>query len=74
MASFMATFRRLLTLAAPYRRWMALSALLGFATIGSSIGLMSTAAWIIATLKKRACSESRLFTIDDNRSNERYER
>ncbi len=45
----MTTFRRLLTLAAPYRYWMALSALLGFATIGSSIGLMSTAAWIIAS-------------------------
>jgi ATP-binding cassette subfamily C protein CydC len=40
---------RLLRLAAPFRWWMALSALLGFLTIGSSIGLMSTAAWIIAS-------------------------
>lgn len=43
------TFRRLITLVAPFRWWMALSALLGFVTIGSSIGLMTTAAWIIAT-------------------------
>ena len=40
--------RRLVRLAWPYRGWMALSMLLGFATIGSAIGLMSTAAWIIA--------------------------
>jgi len=40
--------RRLLRLAWPYRGWMALSMLLGFATVGSSIGLMATAAWIIA--------------------------
>ena len=39
---------RLVRLAWPYRWWMALSMLLGFATIGSAIGLMSTAAWIIA--------------------------
>src|SRR5690606_22279390 len=39
---------RLLRLAWPYRGWMALSMLLGFATVGSSIGLMATAAWIIA--------------------------
>ncbi|NLX11548.1 MAG: thiol reductant ABC exporter subunit CydC [Chloroflexi bacterium] len=45
----MRTFRRLLSIAAPFRWWMALSALLGFLTIGSSIGLMATAAWIIAT-------------------------
>lgn len=43
------TFARLLRIAAPFRWWMALSALLGFLTIGSSIGLMSTAAWIIAS-------------------------
>ncbi len=42
------TFVRLLKLVAPYRWWMALSTLLGFATIGSSIGLMSTSAYIIA--------------------------
>ncbi len=40
--------RRLLRLAWPYRRWMVFSALLGFATVGSGIGLMATAAWIIA--------------------------
>lgn len=43
------TFTRLLRIAAPFRWWMALSALLGFLTIGSSIGLMSTSAWIIAS-------------------------
>jgi len=43
------TFTRLLHIAAPFRWWMALSALLGFLTIGSSIGLMSTSAWIIAS-------------------------
>lgn len=41
-------FLRLMALAWPYRWWMALSILLGFATVGSGIGLMSTAAWIIA--------------------------
>lgn len=40
---------RLLGLAWPFRWWMLLGALLGFATIGSSIGLMSAAAWIIAS-------------------------
>jgi ATP-binding cassette subfamily C protein CydC len=40
---------RLLKLATPYRWWMALAIVLGFATIGSSIGLMATSAWIIAT-------------------------
>ncbi len=43
------TLRRLLALAAPFRWWMLLSALLGFLTVASSIGLMSTAAWIIAS-------------------------
>ncbi len=43
------TLRRLLGIAAPFRWWMALSALLGFLTIASSIGLMSAAAWIIAS-------------------------
>ncbi len=43
------TFIRLLHLAAPFKWWMALAALIGFATIGSSIGLMTTSAWIIAT-------------------------
>ncbi len=39
---------RLLTLAAPYKWWMLLAALIGFLTIGSSIGLMMTSAYIIA--------------------------
>jgi thiol reductant ABC exporter CydC subunit len=39
----------LLKLAAPFAGWMALAALLGFATVGSGIGLMTTSAWIIAT-------------------------
>ncbi len=43
------TLRRLLSFLAPFWPWMALSVLLGFATIGSSIGLMATSAWIIAT-------------------------
>ncbi len=38
----------LLRLAAPFARQMALAALLGFATIGSSIGLMSTSGYLIA--------------------------
>ena len=41
-------FLRLLRLAAPFARWMALAALLGFATIGSSIGLMTTSGYLIA--------------------------
>ncbi len=44
----MPTFRRLLGLLRPFTGWMALAALLGFATIGSSIGLMATSAYIIA--------------------------
>lgn len=51
--SSLAIFRRLLQLAAPYKGWMALSVLLGALTIGSSIGLMSTSAWIIATAALR---------------------
>ena len=42
------TAYRLLTLIAPFKWWIALAALLGFATIGSSIGLMATAAYIIS--------------------------
>ena len=41
-------FWRLLRLAAPFAWRMALAALLGFATIGSSIGLMSTSGYLIA--------------------------
>lgn len=40
---------RLLTLAAPLRWWIALSVLLGTAAIGSSVGLMTTSAYIIAS-------------------------
>ncbi len=39
---------RLLALAAPFAGWMALAALLGVLTIGSSVALMATSAWIIA--------------------------
>ena len=39
---------RLLKLVAPFKGWIALSVLLGFATVGSSIGLMATSAFIIA--------------------------
>lgn len=39
---------RLLGLAAPYAWWMVLAGLLGFATIGSSIGLMAASAYIIS--------------------------
>jgi ATP-binding cassette subfamily C protein CydC len=42
------TFWRLLKLAAPFKGWMSLAALLGFATIGSGVGLMTTSAYIIA--------------------------
>lgn len=42
------TFWRLLKLTWPSKGWMALAALLGFATIGSRIGLMATSAFIIA--------------------------
>lgn len=41
--------RGLLPFLAPYTRWIALSVLLGFLTVGSSIGLLSASAWIIAT-------------------------
>ena len=44
----MQTFLRLLKLIAPFKWWIAFSALLGFATIGSSIGLMATSAYIIS--------------------------
>ncbi len=41
-------FRRLVGLAAPLAGWMLLATFLGAATIGSSIGLMTTSAYIIA--------------------------
>jgi thiol reductant ABC exporter CydC subunit len=40
---------RLLSFLAPFWPWIALSVLLGFLTIGSSIGLLATSAWVIAT-------------------------
>jgi ATP-binding cassette subfamily C protein CydCD len=46
-------FRRLLRLVAPFKWWMALSVLLGVLTIGSSVGLLSASAWIIATAALR---------------------
>ncbi len=46
--SSLSTFRRLLKLISPFKWWIVLAALLGFATIGSSIGLMATSAYIIA--------------------------
>ena len=48
-ASTFHDFRRLLSFLVPYWPWVALSVLLGFLTVGSSIGLMATSAWIIAT-------------------------
>jgi len=41
-------FRRQLGLMAPYRWWIAIGALLGFAAIGSSIGLMAMSAFLIS--------------------------
>ncbi|WP_129672129.1 thiol reductant ABC exporter subunit CydC [Candidatus Chloroploca sp. Khr17] len=42
-------FLRLLVLIAPYRGWFALAVLLGFATVGSSIGLIATSSYLIAS-------------------------
>ena len=44
-----AVLGRLLSFVAPFWPWILLSVLLGFATIASGIGLMATAAWIIAS-------------------------
>ncbi len=44
---------RLIKLAAPFARWMALAALLGFATVASSIGLMATSGYLIAKASLR---------------------
>lgn len=41
-------FLRLAKLTAPFWRGMSLAALLGFATIGSTVGLMTTSAYVIA--------------------------
>ncbi len=40
--------RQLLSLMAPFKGWVALSTLMGFATIGSSIGLLTSSAFIIS--------------------------
>ncbi len=42
------TFLRVIKLAADYKWWMALAALMGFFTVGSGIGLMMTSAYLIA--------------------------
>jgi ATP-binding cassette subfamily C protein CydC len=44
----MNTLVRLLKLLAPFRWWIALSILLGFATIGSGVGLMAISAYLIS--------------------------
>jgi ATP-binding cassette subfamily C protein CydC len=44
----MKTFLRLIRLSSPYKYWMLLAALTGFLTIGSSIGLLMTSAYIIS--------------------------
>ena len=41
--------RHLLALLAPFWPWVLLSVLLGFLTIGSSVGLLAASAWIIAS-------------------------
>ena len=43
----MNTFLRLAGLTRPFAWWMLLAALIGFATIGSGIGLLMTSAWLI---------------------------
>ncbi len=47
------TLFRLLQLAWPFAPWMALSILLGFATIMGGMGLMTTSAWIISAAALR---------------------
>jgi ATP-binding cassette subfamily C protein CydC len=44
----MNTLARLLKLLAPFRWWIALATLLGFATIGSGVGLMAMSAYLIS--------------------------
>ncbi len=46
-------FGRLLSFAAPLWPWIALSALLGVATVGSGVALLGVSAWIIATAALR---------------------
>lgn len=45
----MKTFLRLAGLTRPFAWWMLLAALIGFATIGSGIGLLMASAWLITT-------------------------
>lgn len=44
----MSTLARLLKLIAPFQRWIALTILLGFLTIGSSVGLMAMSSYLIS--------------------------
>jgi len=44
----MSTFARLFRLIAPFKWWVALSVLLSFLTIGSSVGLMAISAYLIS--------------------------
>src|SRR5947209_20450129 len=44
----MTTFGRLLKLMAPFKWWVALSVLLTFLTVGSSVGLMAISAYLIS--------------------------
>ena len=44
----MQTFLKILKLVSPYKWWMLLATFLGFLTVGSSIGLLMTSAYIIA--------------------------
>ena len=44
----MSTFVRLASLMAPFQRWIALAAVLGFLTIASSVALMATSAYLIS--------------------------
>ena len=44
----MSTFKRLLGFVTPFKWWVLLAVFLGFATIGSSVGLMATSAFVIS--------------------------
>jgi ATP-binding cassette, subfamily C, bacterial CydC len=44
----MKTFLRLIGLVRPFTWWMLLAAIIGFATVGSGIGLLMTSAWLIS--------------------------
>src|SRR6478672_10794627 len=55
----MSTLARLLRLIAPFKWWIALSILLSFLTIGSSVGLMAMSAYLIS----KAAIVNELFQI-----------